>query len=289
MSLKSQALKVLGVGAVVAGLSVALVGCSGGSSDQAASTDTNAAQSQETKTIKVGASPAPHAEILNQVKDELAKEGYTLEVVEYNDYVQPNVALANGELDANYFQHVPYLENYNKENGTDLKPVAEVHFEPMAIYGGKSTDLKNVKDGAVVAVPSDATNEARALLLLQEQGLLKLKDGVGLEATPNDIAENPHNITFKEAEAASLPRLLEDADFAVINGNFALSAGLTADKILAAETAQSEAAQTYANVIVTKADQTDSEKTQALVKAVHSDAVRDYINNTYNGVVLPVF
>ena len=222
MSLK-QHLKPLAGIAAVAGLALALTAC-GGNSGSAATTA--AASGSADNVITVGASPSPHAEILNAVADELKSEGYELKVVEYNDYVQPNVALANGDLDANYFQHLPYLENYNQENGTDLVSAGAIHFEPMGLYAGKSSDIKNVPDGAKIAVPSDATNEARALLLLQDQGVIKLKDGAGLEATANDIEENPHNIQLVEVEAAAVPRSLDDCDFAVINGNYALSAGL---------------------------------------------------------------
>jgi len=276
---KKNVFKVLAAAGATAVLACALAGC--GASGSSSSSDD--------KVIKVGASPSPHAEILAQAKDALAQEGYDLQVVEYSDYVQPNQALSSGELDANYFQHLPYLQNYNQENGTDLVSAGAIHFEPMAVYGGKSSDLSNIPDGAKVAVPSDATNEARALQLLQAQGVLTLKDGVGLNATKNDIASNPHNVQIVESEAASLPRMLEDVNFAVINGNYALSAGLSSDKILATESASSEAAQKYANIIAVRSDDKDSAKTQALVKALQSDTVRTYIENTYNGVVVPVF
>ena len=190
MSLK-QHLKPLAGVVAAAGLALALTACGGNSN---ATATTAAASGSADNVITVGASPSPHAEILNAVADELKAEGYELKVVEYNDYVQPNVALSEGDLDANYFQHLPYLENYNEENGTDLVSASAIHFEPMGLYAGKSSDIKNVPDGAKIAVPSDATNEARALLLLQDQGVIKLKDGVGLEATANDIEENPHNI-----------------------------------------------------------------------------------------------
>ena len=225
----------------------------------------------------------------NAVADELKSEGYELKVVEYNDYVQPNVALDAGDLDANYFQHLPYLENYNDENGTDLVSAGAVHFEPMGLYAGKSSDINNVPDGAKIAVPSDATNEARALLLLQDQGVIKLKDGVGLEATANDIEENPHNIQLVEVEAAAVPRSLEDSDFAVINGNYALSAGLDTSATLASESADSEAAQTYANIVAVRKGDENSEKTQALIKALTSDTARKFIEEQYKGSVIPVF
>ena len=286
MSLK-QHLKPLAGIAAVAGLALALTAC-GGNSGSAATTAA-ASGSSEDNVITVGASPSPHAEILNAVADELKSEGYELKVVEYNDYVQPNVALDAGDLDANYFQHLPYLENYNDENGTDLVSAGAIHFEPMGLYAGKSSDINNVPDGAKIAVPSDATNEARALLLLQDQGVIKLKDGVGLEATANDIEENPHNIQLVEVEAAAVPRSLEDSDFAVINGNYALSAGLDTSATLASESADSEAAQTYANIVAVRKGDENSEKTQALIKALTSDTARKFIEEQYEGSVIPVF
>lgn len=286
MSLK-QHLKPLAGIAAVAGLALALTAC-GGNSGSAATTAA-ASGSSEDNVITVGASPSPHAEILNAVADELKSEGYELKVVEYNDYVQPNVALDAGDLDANYFQRLPYLENYNDENGTDLVSAGAIHFEPMGLYAGKSSDINNVPDGAKIAVPSDATNEARALLLLQDQGVIKLKDGVGLEATANDIEENPHNIQLVEVEAAAVPRSLEDCDFAVINGNYALSAGLDTGATLASESADSEAAQTYANIVAVRKGDENSEKTQALIKALTSDTARKFIEEQYKGSVIPVF
>ncbi len=267
-------------------LALSLVACGGSSSSSSTSSDTSTASDN---VITVGASPSPHAEILNAVADELKAEGYELKVVEYNDYIQPNVALADGDLDANYFQHAPYLENYNEENGTDLVSATAVHFEPMGIYAGKSSDIKNVPDGAKIAVPSDATNEARALLLLQEQGVITLKSGAGLEATTNDIESNPHNVQFVEVEAASVARSLQDVDFAVINGNYALSAGLDTSATLASEGADSEAAQTYANIVAVRKGEEDSDKTKALVKALTSDTAKKFIEEQYKGSVIPVF
>ena len=237
----------------------------------------------------MGASPSPHAEILNAVKDELAAAGFELKVVEYNDYVQPNVALSEGDLDANYFQHKPYLDNYNQENGTDLVSAGAIHFEPMGLYAGKSSDINNVPDGAKIAVPSDATNEARALLLLEKAGVLKLKDGAGLEATKNDIAENPHKVELVEVEAASVPRTLQDSDFGVINGNYALSAGLDTTATLASEDANSEAAKTYANIVAVRNGDESNEKATALIKALTSDAAKKFIEDQYKGSVIPVF
>lgn len=278
-------------GAAVLG-SFALTACGGNSATGSPAATSGAATSSSASNgtvITVGASPSPHAEILKAVEDEIKAAGYELKVVEYNDYVQPNVALSEGDLDANYFQHKPYLDNYNQENGTDLVSAAAIHFEPMGIYAGKSSDIKNVPDGAKIAVPSDATNEARALLLLQDQGVLKLKDGAGLEATKNDIAENPHNIEFVEVEAASVPRTLQDADFGVINGNYALSAGLDTTATLASEGAGSEAAKTYANIVAVRKGEDATEKTKALVKALTSDTAKKFIEDTYKGSVIPVF
>ncbi len=278
-------------GAAVLG-SFALTACGGNSatsSSAATSGATTSSSASNGTVITVGASPSPHAEILKAVEDEIKAAGYELKVVEYNDYVQPNVALSEGDLDANYFQHKPYLDNYNQENGTDLVSAAAIHFEPMGIYAGKSSDIKNVPDGAKIAVPSDATNEARALLLLQDQGVLKLKDGAGLEATKNDIAENPHNVEFVEVEAASVPRTLQDADFGVINGNYALSAGLDTTATLASEGADSEAAKTYANIVAVRKGEDQTDKTKALVKALTSDTAKKFIEDTYKGSVIPVF
>lgn len=278
-------------GAAVLG-SFALTACGSNSASSSSAATSGAAASgsaSDGAVITVGASPSPHAEILKAVEDEVKAAGYELKVVEYNDYVQPNVALSEGDLDANYFQHKPYLDNYNQENGTDLVSAAAIHFEPMGIYAGKSSDIKNVPDGAKIAVPSDATNEARALLLLQDQGVLKLKDGTGLEATKNDIAENPHNVEFVEVEAASVPRTLQDADFGVINGNYALSAGLDTTATLASEGADSEAAKTYANIVAVRKGEDATDKTKALVKALTSDTAKKFIEDTYKGSVIPVF
>ena len=289
MNLKKHLKPLAGIVAV-AGVALALTACGNSGSSNAATTAASSASADaDDKVITVGASPSPHAEILDAVKDELAKDGYELKVVEYNDYVQPNVALSEGDLDANYFQHKPYLDNYNQENGTDLVSAAAIHFEPMGVYAGKSSDLENVPDGAKIAVPSDATNEARALLLLQDQGVLKLKDGAGLEATKNDIAENPHNVQFVEVEAASVPRTLQDADFGVINGNYALSAGLDTSATLASEGADSEAAKTYANIVTVRKGDEETDKTKALVKALTSDTAKKFIEEQYKGSVIPVF
>ena len=286
MSIKQHIKPLAGIVAA-AGLALALTACGGNSG--AATTAVASSSAASDNVITVGASPSPHAEILEAIKPELEAQGYELKVVEYSDYVQPNVALSEGDLDANYFQHLPYLENYNTENGTDLASAGAIHFEPMGLYAGKSSNITNVPDGAKIAVPSDATNEARALLLLQDQGVIKLTDGVGLEATANDIVENPHNVELVEVEAAAVPRSLQDVDFGVINGNYALSAGLVTSATLASEGADSEAAQTYANIIAVRNGDENSEKTQALLKALTSDTARKFIEDTYKGSVIPVF
>ena len=241
-------------------------------------------------TLKVAASPVPHAEILGVAKDILAEQGITLEIIEYTDYVQPNMVTESGEVDANYFQHTPYLDSFNAENGTHLVSVGAIHYEPFGIYPGKSDDLANIADGATIAVPNDTTNEARALQLLAAQGIITVREGAGLTATVNDIEENPHNVKIQEIEAAQLPRTVQDVDFAVINGNFAMEAGFSVGKdALATEDASSEAAQTYANVLVVKEGNENSPAIQALLAALQSDKVRDYINETFDGAVVPIF
>ena len=246
--------------------------------------------SLEGTVIKVGASPAPHAEILEVVKEVLAEQGITLEVVEFSDYVQPNLVTESGEVDANYFQHTPYLESFNEENGTHLVSVGAIHYEPFGIYPGKSNDLENIADGATIAVPNDTTNEARALQLLAAQGIITVRDGAGLTATVNDIEENPHNVKIEEIEAAQLPRTVADVDFAVINGNYAMEAGFSVGTdALAIEDASSEAAQTYANVLVVKGGNENDPAIQALYAALTGDTIKDFINNTYDGAVVPIF
>ena len=243
----------------------------------------------EDKTIKVGATPAPHAEILEVIKDALAEEGWTLEIVEFNDYVLPNQSLEDGELDANYFQHVLYLNQFNEEYGTHLVNAGGIHYEPFGIYAGKTASLDALADGAKIGVPNDATNEARALLLLEQEGLIKLKEGVGLEATKDDIVENPRGFEIVEIEAKLLPATLPDLDIAVINGNYAIDAGLKVSEALAIEAADGTATEYYQNVIAVKEGNENSEKIQALLKALRSDAVKEYIQKTYNGAVVPLF
>lgn len=241
------------------------------------------------QVIKIGATPTPHAEILKIIEDNLEEKGYQLEIVEYNDYIIPNNATESGELDANYFQHQPYLDDFNAENDTHLVSVADVHFEPFGIYAGKTSDLKDLKEGAVVAVPNDTTNEARALLLLEAQGLITLKEDAGITATVADIVDNPLKLEIKELEAAQVARTVSDVDIACVNGNYAAEAGFSISDALATESADSLAAQTYANIVVVKEGNEDSKKTKALVDAILSDEVKEYINSQYEGGVVPVF
>ncbi len=241
----------------------------------------------ETVKIKVGASPTPHAELLKVANEVLKPQGYEIEIVEYADYVQPNMALDAKELDANYFQHKPYLDDFVKEKGVALVSIGTVHYEPFGIYAGKTKSLDDLKDGAVVAVPNDTTNEARALLLLQDKGLLKLKDGAGLTATRRDILENPRKLKIEELEAAQLVRALPDVDIAVINGNYAILGGLKVKDALAAESADSIAATTYANIVAIRKGDEQRPELQALLNALRNDKVKEYMIKTYEGAVLP--
>ena len=282
-------------------LSLAACGSSASTDSVAASSESTAASSAAAEstaetselagtTLKVAASPTPHAEILNAAKDILAEQGIDLEVIEFTEYVQPNLVTESGEVDANYFQHKPYLDGFNVKQGTHLVSVGPVHYEPLGIYPGKSDDLANIADGATIAVPNDTTNEARALQLLATQGLITVRDDAGLTATINDNTENPHNIKFEEIEAAQLPRTVQDVDFAVINGNYALAAGFSVkNDALATEDASSEAAQTYANILAVKEGRENDPAIQALYAALTSDKVKDYINSTYDGAVVPIF
>lgn len=247
------------------------------------------AQPEALKKIVIGASPAPHAEILKVAKEVLAKKGYELDIKEYVDYIQPNLALDSGDLDANYFQHFPYLEQFNKENKTDLVSAAAIHYEPFGIYAGKTASLEELADEAKVAVPNDATNEARALLLLEAQGLIKLKENVGLNATKNDIVENPKNLELYEIEAAQIPRSIDDVEIAVINGNYAIEAGFQVSDALAIEDAQSIAATTYGNIIAVQAGKEKDDAILALIDALTGEEVKKFIEETYEGAVVPLF
>ncbi|MCR4740330.1 MAG: transporter substrate-binding domain-containing protein [Lachnospiraceae bacterium] len=240
------------------------------------------------KVIKVAASSVPHAEILAQAKDILAEEGYDLQVTEFSDYVQPNNVVESGEFDANYFQHIPYLESFNEEQGTHLVNAGGIHYEPFGIYPGTKASLSDIADGDVIAIPNDTTNEARALLLLQDNGILTLKDGVGLTATVNDITDNPNNVQFEELEAAQVARVKDEVAYVVLNGNYALEAGFSVGKdSIAYEKADSEAAGIYVNVIAVKEGNENSDKIKALVDVLKSDAIVKYINDTYDGAVIP--
>ena len=271
-----NAKRILAAGAAAV-LAVGLTAC-GGKENEA-----------DDKTITVAASPTPHAEILEAAKDLLKEKGYTLEIKEFDDYPQQNVVVDEGEFDANYFQHQPYLDNFNEEKGSDLVSAAKIHYEPLGIYPGASEDLENIKDGAKIAVPNDATNEARALLLLEENGIITLKEDAGLNATKKDVEENPHNIEIVELDAAQIARVVEELDFVVLNGNYALDAGFNVQTdAIAKEEADSEAAQTYANIIAVKKENKDSEKIKALVEVLQSEEIGKFITDTYEGAVVPM-
>lgn len=264
-------LAVLLTGVLAAGV---LGGCGGGGADD--------------KVIKVAASATPHAELLEQAKPILADKGYDLQVTVFDDYVQPNEVVESGDFDANYFQHIPYLNSFNEEKGTHLVNAGGIHYEPFGIYPGTKSDLGSVSDGDSVAVPNDTTNEARALLLLQDNGLITLKEGAGLNATVNDIEENPYNLEIVELEAAQVPRVVGEVAFVVLNGNYALEAGYSVAKdALAYESADSEAARTYVNVIAVKEGNENADKIKALVEALKSDTIKTYITDTYDGAVIP--
>lgn len=271
--------------AAAAALTLSLAACSGNNSS---STADNSSSDASSTVIRVGASPSPHAEILEFAKDQLAAKGYELEIVEFTDYVMPNVALYEGDLDANFFQHTPYLDNYNEQNGTDLVSACKVHFEPMGLYSETLTSVSDVAEGSKVGVPNDPTNEARALNLLEAQGLIKLREGAGLNATPLDIEENPLNLEFVELEAAQLPRNLSEFAIAAINGNYAIEAGIL-DKVIVNETADSESAQEYANILAVQSGELETDKTKALVEALTSDETREFINTQYEDQFIPVF
>ena len=255
--------------------SVALTGCGG--------------KDSEDKTIKVGASPAPHAEILKEVKAELEKDGYKLEIVEFQDYVQPNKALDAGDIDANYFQHKPYMDEFNAKQETELVSIGAIHYEPLGLYQGEKKSLDELAEGDKIAVPNDTTNEARALLLLESEGLIKLKKDAGLTATKQDVVENPKKLEIVELEAAIIPRSMSSVAMGVINGNYALSAGIKEETAITFESSDSAAAKTYANIIAVKKGTEDSEKSKALFKAMTSDKIKKFIEKKYGKAVVPVF
>lgn len=265
----------------------ALTGCGSKTDAPSASSDAQNTTSDVKGTIKIAASTTPHAEILAKAKDILSAEGWTLEVTEFEDYVQPNLVVESGDFDANYFQHIPYLDSFNEENGTHLVNAGGIHYEPFGIYPGAKKDLADIAEGDDIAVPNDTTNEARALLLLQDNGIITLKEGAGLTATVNDIAENPKNVKIVELEAAQVARAT-DAAFVVLNGNYALEAGFVVAKdALAYEKSDSEAAKTYVNIIAVKEGNENSDGIVALVNALKSDEIKNFINEKYNGAVIP--
>ncbi len=278
------------VSVIAAVLSAALLaGCGGSGASTSASGDqaASAAGGEESKTITVAASPTPHSEILEAAKPLLAEKGYELDIKVFEDYVQPNEVVNSGEIDCNYFQHVPYLESFNEEKGTDLVVAGKIHYEPLGIYPGTKKTLEEIGEGDVIAVPNDTTNEARALLLLQDNGIIKLKDGAGITATKQDIAENPHNVEIKELEAAQIPHVKDEVAYSVMNGNYALQAGLIAAKdALSYELPDSEAAATYVNVIAVKAGNEENEGIKALVEVLKSEDIKKFIADNYDGAVI---
>lgn len=282
---KMKKTRILSVALTAALIVGTLAGCGSSSTGNDGSA---AADSGSTTTLTVGASLTPHAEILEQAKPILAEEGIDLEIVEIEDTVTPNTGLAEGSLDANYFQHQPFLDDFNAENGTDLISAGSIHYEPFGIYAGKTTSLDELPDGAIVAVPNNVTNEARALLLLEQEGVIKLKDDVGIKATVADIVENPKNIEFKEIAPEQLVRSLPDVDVAVINGNYAIEGGISVKDALATESDQGVAAQTYANIIAIRSEDKDNEAIKKLVEVLQSDEIKQFINDNYDGAVVPI-
>jgi len=259
-------------------LALSIVGCSGGTGSASA----------DDKVIKIGVSPIPHKEIVEQIIPSLEEKGYTVEVIEFADYVTPNTALAEGEIDANYFQHIAFLDETNANKGLDLTYTAAIHLEPIAVYSNLVNDLKDLKDGATIAVPNDPANEARALKLLEKEGLIKIKKGELI--TINEISENPKNLKFEELDAAQLARVLEEVDVAVINSNYALEAGFNpVNDSLAIEDKDAEASKIYQNILAVKSGNEDLQKIKDLTEALTSDTVRDYINEKYDGAVIPSF
>lgn len=276
-NMKKKILALALAGVLVVG---ALTGCGSSKSE---SSD----KKTDDKKITVAASATPHAEILEEAKTLLKDKGYELEVKVFDGYVQPNNVVESGEFDANYFQHVPYLEQFNEEKGTHLVVAGKIHYEPFGIYPGTKKDLKDIAKGDKIAVPNDTTNEARALLLLQDNGIIKLKDGAGIKATVNDIEENPNNIEIVELEAAQVPRVVNEVAYVVLNGNYALEANYTVKKdALAYEKSDSEAAKTYVNVIAVKEGNENSEKIKALVDVLKSDSIKKFIDEKYDGAVI---
>jgi D-methionine transport system substrate-binding protein len=276
--MKKRVLAVLLTGVLAIG---ALSGC-GGSSSEAGD------KGSESGVIQIAASATPHAEILEEAKKLLSEKGWDLEITVFTDYVQPNEVVESGDFDANYFQHIPYLNSFNEEKGTHLVNAGGIHYEPFGIYPGTKSDLSSLEKGDVIAVPNDTTNEARALLLLQDNGIITLKDGAGLEATVNDIAENPYEIEIQELEAAQVARVVGETAFVVLNGNYALEAGYSVSKdAVAYEQSSSEAAKTYVNVIAVKEGNEENDGIKALVEVLKSDEIKTFIEGKYDGAVIP--
>lgn len=266
-------------------MSLSLLTACGNSSDANSGNDSG----NDTVTLKIGATPAPHAEVLEVVKPILAEQNINLEITVFNDYVVPNTAVEDGSLDANYFQHITYMNAFNESDGTHLVSVGSVHYEPFGLYAGKVASIADLPDGAQIAVPNDTTNEARALLLLQQEGLITLKEGAGINATKADIVGNPKNLDIVEVEAAQIPARLMDVEMAVINGNYAIDAGLNISDALAIEAADGEAGVAYANILTVKEGRENDAAIQALFAAMCSDEVKAFMDETYNGAVVPVF
>lgn len=278
--MKNQIKKIITV-ALTATLAFSMVAC--GKAQAASSTSDTSAT-----VIKVGANITPHSEILEQAKPLLAEKGITLEIVQLEDSITPNTGVIEGSLDANYFQHVPYLEQFNAENGSDLVSIGAIHYEPFGIYAGKTTELADLPDGALVAVPNNVTNEARALLLLAQEGIISLSENAGINATVEDITENTKNIQFKELAPEQLVAALPDVDVAVINGNYAIEGGLHVSQALAVEANDGLAAVTYGNIIATSPAKENDAALKTLVEVLQSEAISKYITDTYDGAVVPL-
>ncbi|RKD21003.1 metal ABC transporter substrate-binding protein [Ammoniphilus oxalaticus] len=267
---------------------VLLAGCGGGQQATDNNKEGATGEADTNVTLIVGASPTPHAEILEEVKPLLAEQGITLDVTEFTDYVIPNQALDSKDLDANFFQHKPYMDKFNEEHGTKLVAEAITHFEPLGIYPGKTKSLEDLENGAHISIPNDPTNEARALQLLQAQGLITINEDAGLNATTSDVVGNPKNIVFRELEAATIPRMIDEVDYAVINGNYAIDAGFTIADALATESADSLAAETYANILAVREGE-DRDAVKKLAAALNSPEIKKFIEEKYEGSVVPLF
>lgn len=285
--MKKRLVSVITAAVLSAALLAGCGGSAGASSSAPADQGSAAADSKELTKITIAASPTPHAEILEAAKPILAEKGYDLDIKVFDDYVQPNEVVNSGEIDANYFQHVPYLDSFNAEKGTDLVVAGRIHYEPLGIYPGTKKTLEEIGAGDVIAIPNDTTNEARALLLLQDNGIIKLKEGASISATKQDIAENPYGVEIKELEAAQIPHVKDEVAYSVMNGNYALQAGLIAAKdALSYELSDSEAASTYVNVIAVKAGNEENEGIKALVEVLRSDEIKQFITEHFDGGVI---